>query len=104
MHLSPPDSDSFRRLVRNCLCEAHLPERDLASYVAPSIHQSTLYRLLSTDQPVSLVHADAIVHALQVALLDSGRKPPIVDVSKGHLSLSNSELAIVECVRADRPG
>jgi hypothetical protein len=62
MKLSTEISDLVRRFVKNCLCEARIPESGFAQRVAPWIAGSTLDRLLNTDQPIALGKAEVLLH------------------------------------------
>jgi hypothetical protein len=103
MKLPIETSDLVRRFVKNCLCEAGIPESGFARRVAPWIPASTLDRLLNTDQPIADGKAEVLLHlAAPLAGLSGERLCRNLHTPAAWSEMpGEAELLAAECVAAD---
>lgn len=102
MKLLNHKSDIVRRLILNCLIEASVRETDLAAEVQPWMSPATLYRLLGTDQILTLQQADVLLHGLmRFEGFDPQKVWAALECPLQLDLLPITELAACQCLRLD---
>jgi hypothetical protein len=104
MRLLLEQSERVRHIVNVTLAEANLLEAELADELAPSIASATLYRILKTDQRMSIDQAEILIQAAsRVATLRPDRLMRVVINGFDADCLPEYERSIATTIAADSP-